>query len=158
MYVIARRVVDDEFIDLRHGWEALRQMFLPSWKWGAVSLVIIIAVAGNFWFYQFAEGPGWTILRAAWGTIALGWFALSLFYWPFWLAQEDRSFRTTLSNSFLFLAKRPGFALTLAVISAIVAAVSVLVTLPLATVLMAWLAFIGLLAVDDELKRVKQPS
>jgi len=155
MYVIARRVVDDEFVEFRHGWGALREMFFPAWKWGAINLLIIITIVGNLWLYQAATGFGWTILRLVWGTIGLAWFAISFFYWPFWLAQKDRSLRTTLRNGFLFLAKRPGFAITLVLISAVIIVVSVLVTVPLATVLMAWLALIGILAVDDELKRMR---
>ena len=130
MYVIARQLADGEFIGLRHGLDAL---------------------VGNFWFYQSATGWLWTALRLLWGIIALGWFTVNLFYWPFWLAQEQRSPRITLRNSFLFLVKRPGFALTLMLISSVLIAVSVITTLPLATALMAWLSLIGVLAVEEAL-------
>jgi hypothetical protein len=152
MYVIARHVADDELLDPRHGWSALRQVFLPALKWGAANLVIGLTIVGNFWAYQYAQGLGWTIMRLAWATIALAWFAVNLFYWPFWLAQEERSLGTTLRNTTLFLARRPGFALTLALISAILIVASVLTTLPLVTILMAWLALISVLAVDEELR------
>ena len=153
MYAVARRAARDEILDLRQAWRDLRQMFRPAWQWGAVNLIVAIAVVGNFWFYQNAVGWSWMALRLAWGVIALGWFAANLFYWPFWLAQEDRSMRTTLRNAFLFLMKSPGLALTLVLISTVLIVVSVLVTLPLATILMAWLALIGVLAVDEELQR-----
>jgi hypothetical protein len=52
----------------------------------------------------------------------------------------------------VLMLKVPGFALTLTVISALLIAVSVLTTLPLATALMAWLALIGVLAVDEALE------
>jgi uncharacterized membrane protein YesL len=153
MYAIARRIADDELLTPRHGWDALRHMFLPAWKWGAVNLAIVIVTVFNFWAYQNATGPGWTVLRLAWATIALGWFAGNLFYWPFWLAQDDRSMRTTWRNSFLFVAKRPGLALTLTLLSAVLIAASLATTLPLATLLMAWLALLGVLAVNEELRR-----
>lgn len=158
MYAVARRAAHDENLDLRQAWRDLRRMFRPAWKWGAVNLVVAITIVGNFWIYQNAVGWSWIALRLAWGVIALGWFAANLFYWPFWLAQEDRSLWTTLRNGFLFLMKSPGTALTLVLISAVIIVVSILVTLPLATILMAWLALIGVLAVDEELQRNKTPG
>ena len=151
IYLIARRVADDELIELRYGWEALRRMFLPAWKWGALNALIAAAVVGNFWFYQNAVGWVWIALRLVWGTIALGWFAVNLFYWPFWLAQENRSLRTALRNATLFLMKEPGLGLTLVLISAIIIGASILLTLPLAALMMTWLALIGVLAVDEAL-------
>jgi len=151
MYVIARQLADGELIEPRHGLNALRRMFAPAWVWGALNLLIVGAVAGNFWFYQSATGWLWIGLRLVWGVIALGWFAINLFYWPFWLVQEQPSLGLTFRNSFLFLAKRPGLALTLMLMSALLIVVSVLTTLPLATALMAWLALIGVLAVEEAL-------
>ena len=151
MYAIARRLADGELIEPRHGLEALRRMFGPGWVWGAINLLIVGVVVGNFWLYQSATGWLWAGARLVWGVIGLGWFAVNLFYWPFWLAQEQHSLPVTFRNSFLFLAKRPGLALTLVVISVILIVVSVLTTLPLAAALMAWLALIGVLAVEEAL-------
>jgi hypothetical protein len=151
MYVIARQLADGELIEPRHGLNALRRMFAPAWIWGFLNLLIVGAVVGNFWFYQSATGWLWIGLRLVWGVIALGWFAINLFYWPFWLAQEQHSLQLTFRNSFLFLAKRPGLALTLMLMSALLIVVSVLTTLPLAAALMAWLALIGVLAVEEAL-------
>lgn len=154
MYALARRVVDAEWMGPLDGWLALRQMFLPAWKWGAVNLVIGLVLVVNFLAYWEAPGLGWMILRLLWGAIALVWFAINLFYWPFWLVQSDRRMMTTARNSLLLLVKRPAFGLTLAVISASLVVVSLLTVLPLVAVLMSWLGLIGVLAVDEELKRV----
>ena len=90
MYVIVRRLVDGELVGPRDAWQALRQMFWPAWIWGLLNLVIAGVVSFNFITYGSAPGPAWAALRLAWGTIALLWFAVNLFYWPFWLAQSDR--------------------------------------------------------------------
>ena len=119
MYVVARHLADGELIEPRHGLNALRKMFAPAWIWGALNLLIVGVLVGNFWSYQSASGWLWTGLRLVWGMIALGWFAINLFYWPFWLAQEKHSLQLTFRNSFLFLAQRPGLALTLVLISAL---------------------------------------
>ncbi|MBI5565753.1 MAG: hypothetical protein HY870_12735 [Chloroflexi bacterium] len=155
MYLVARKVIDGEYLELRDGPQALQAMFVPAWKWGALNLIISMLVVGNFWLYQNFVGALWIILRIIWGTIGLGWLAICLFYWPFWLVQDDRAVRTTLKNVLVFIAKRPGFAIALVVVSAVIAAASILITIPLGTVLMAWLALIGVLAVDAEIARVK---
>jgi len=151
MYVIVRQLANGELIGPRHGLIALRRMFAPAWTWGAVNLLIVGVLVSNFWLYQTATGWLWMGLRLVWGVIALGWFAINLFYWPFWLAQEQHSLQLTFRNSFLFLAKRPGLALTLMLISVLLIVVSVLTTLPFAAALMAWLALIGVLAVEEAL-------
>jgi hypothetical protein len=76
---------------------------------------------------------------------------VNLFFWPFWLVQEDQTLRTTLRNSVLFVMKRPGFALPVALSSSLLIVISVLVTLPLVAALMGWIALIGVLAVDQEI-------
>jgi hypothetical protein len=152
MYVIAHRLTDDELIDPRDGWDALQRVFLPAIKWGVINLLIVVVVIGNFWAYQSNIGTGWTILRLTWGTIVLGWFAVNFFYWPFWLVQEDLSFQTTLRNGFLFIAKHPTFTLTLFLISALFIVFSVMTALPLATIMISWLALFGILAVEEELE------
>jgi hypothetical protein len=151
MYVIARRLVDGEVTDPRHGWEALRRVALPGLRWGAINLVIVLVVVTNFWAYRDATGTVWIVIRLVWGSVGLGWIVVNLFFWPFWLVQEDHTLRTTLRNSSLFVMKRPGFALTVAFSCLLLIVSGVLVTLPLVTALMGWIALIGVLAVDQEI-------
>ena len=152
MYVIARRVVEEEFITPGDMYSALRQVFWPAWKWGAVNLIIVGTIGLNFWSYWGVEGQGWTIMRLLWGMIAFIWFSLNLFYWPFWLAQSDRRMLNTYRNSLVLLLKMPLFSLILTAISAFLIMASVMLSLPLVAVLMAWLALIGVLTVDEALK------
>jgi uncharacterized membrane protein YesL len=83
MYVIARRVADDELLDLGDGWQALRQMWWPAWRWGLVNLVVLVVLVGNFYAYQAFTGWGWAALRLLWGAIGVVWLAINLVYWPF---------------------------------------------------------------------------
>lgn len=153
MYVIARRVVDGETVSPRQAWATLAQCFWPAWRWGALNLLLAAVVAGNFWFYQDASGGAWVALRLAWGTIALGWFCANLFYWPFWLAQQDRRLLVALRNGLLLAVKNPATMVTLVVLAALLIVASVLTTLPFATLTVTWLALVGTLVVDQELNR-----
>jgi len=153
MYVMARRVADGELVSPKQAWQSLRDMFRPAWGWGALNAVIVIVLIGNFVAYGTTPGLGWAALRLAWGSIATLWFALNLFYWPFWLAQADRRLVTTLRNALLMFLKAPAFGLTLLLVCAALVLVSVAVTLPFAATLMSWLALIGVLAVDAALRQ-----
>jgi hypothetical protein len=155
MFVMARHVAAGEYVSFGDGARALRDMFFPAWKWGAITLILIVVIGGNLLLYQSASGLPWDVLHIVWITIGLGWYALSLFYWPFWLAQTDRRVSVTLRNAALFIAHRPGVALILVISSLIVAIACTLVTLPLVVALMSWLALIGTVAVNDELRQIK---
>jgi hypothetical protein len=158
MYVIARRVLDDELLHPLAGWSAMRQMFWPAWKWGIVNLVLVTILAVNFRGYWETASQGWVIIRLLWAIIAFAWFALNLFYWPFWLIQSDRRMVNTYRNSLVLLLKMPAFVLTLALISAVLVVSSVLLSLLLVIVLMAWLALMGTLAVDGAVREQKSQS
>jgi hypothetical protein len=151
-YVVARRLAREETVTPRDAWQALRSFTRPAWRWGALNLLFAAAVLVNFIAYREYTGGLWTALRIVWGVAALLWFGVNLFYWPFWLAQEDRRMATTLRNALLVYLKSPGFGLTLLLACAALIVISVLVTIPLAVGLMMWLALIGTLAVEAELK------
>jgi len=153
MYALARRITDGETVGPKDAWLALRQMFWPAWGWALLNGLIAVVVVSNFAVYGSAPGLGWAAIRLAWGTIATVWFAVNLFYWPFWLAQADRRLVITLRNAALFFFKTPGFAVTLLALCSMLIVISVGITLPLAIALISWLALIGVLAVDVALKR-----
>jgi len=153
MYVVARRLAAGEIVGPRDGWLAFRQMLAPAWRWGLANLVVVGVILGNFWAYQDSVGWGWTALRLAWGAIAVLWLAANLFFWPFWLAQSDRRLVLAWRNSLLLFLKSPGLGVTLFIFCLALSVGSVLVTLPLAVGLMAWLALVGVLAVEVALGR-----
>jgi hypothetical protein len=155
MYVIARKVVDREYLDLRSTLSDLRGMFLPSLIWGFLNLIIIGVLVGNFIAYQDQYGLVWGVLRVAWGSFALIWIGANLFYWPFWLAQTDRRLITTFKNSIVFLLKNPVFGFSILVVCAVFVIVGTIMTVPLVVLLISWLALIGVLAVEEGLKEIE---
>ena len=158
MYVVVRRMLDDELVHPLDGWLALRQVFWPAWKWGAANVILVAVLVTNFWSYWKAAGQGWATMRLLWIMIAFGWFALNLFYWPFWLTQSDQRMVNTYRNSLVLFLKTPSSVLTLALISVVLVISSVLLTFPLAILLMDWLALIGTLTVDEALREQRDAS
>lgn len=151
IYMVARRVIDEEFVGLRDALQAIREVALPALLWGAVNLMVAIIVIGNFWIYRDQAGAGWALVRVVWGGVGLGWFIVNLFYWPFWLAAEKPRLWTTMRNSAVFVVRRP----TVGLLSVAIFVVSALLTLPFVVAAMTFAALFGLVAVDSDLKSVR---
>jgi hypothetical protein len=151
VYVVARRVVDDEFIGLRDALHAIRRVAVPALLWGVLNLAVAIIVIGNFWIYREESGAVWALVRVVWGGVGLGWFIVNLFYWPFWLAAEKPRLWTTLRNGAVFAVRRP----TVGLLSVAIFMVSALLTLPFVAAAMTFAALFGLVAVDSDLKTIR---
>jgi len=147
-YVVARQVVDDEFVGFRAAVDAIRKVALPALLWGALNLAVALVVIGNFWIYREEVGAVWVLARVVWGAVGIGWFIVNLFYWPFWLAAEEPRLWTTMRNGAVFVVRRP----TVGLLSLAILIVSALLTLPFVTAAMALAALFGLVAVDSDRK------
>jgi uncharacterized membrane protein YesL len=158
MYVVAKKVVEKDYLELRSILPDLQRMFFPGITWGFANMLVIGVIVINFITYQDASGWTWGILRIVWGLVVLLWLGANLFYWPFWLAQTDRRLVTTYRNSFILLLKKPGLTLPLLAISITLAVVGTILIVPLVMVLISWIALIGVLAVEEALKDPDTPE
>jgi hypothetical protein len=148
VFVVARQVVNDEFVGLRDPLRTIRRLALPALAWGALNGAVAIIVIGNFWIYREEVGAAWALARVVWGAVALGWLLVNLFYWPFWLEAEQPRLWTTIRNAAVFVVRRP----TVGLLSLAVFSVSALLTLPFVVAAMTLAALFGLVAVDSDLK------
>jgi uncharacterized membrane protein YesL len=155
LYSVARKASQGDFLTPADALAEMRRLFIPAIKWGVLNLGILGTVAANFYLYREADGIYWMLLRGLWGGIGALWLAINCFYWPFWLEQDQPTMRQTLYNCCVLLAKRPIYALSIFLITLVVAAISIGLTLPFGAALMTWIALIGTTAVEDELARVR---
>lgn len=151
VYAMTRRSMEGEYWGLRDAWNAFRALFWPAWRWALINGLIWFVGIWNLISYWQAPGTVWFGLRLLWIGLLCVWLALNLFYWPFWLAQEDRSLLNTYRNCGRFLLLQPGQALALLILSVVLTALSVVTTLPFTLALMCWLALVGLTAVQRSL-------
>ena len=151
LYAIARKVYDDEVWELPDLWGDLRRLFWPAWRWALPNLLLGGILIWNFYAFQAVQGGVWSALRLAWATLLLLWFMLNLFYWPFWLAQEEKSVRLAYANSGRFLLRYGWTALFLALVGGLVLTVSVWTAVPLSAGAVCWLALVGETAVRRSL-------
>lgn len=158
LYAIARRMYDEEVWDLQDTWRFMRELFWPSWRWALPNLVFLFVLAGNFFIYQDVEGVLWVVLRIVWALLLILWLMLNLYFWPFWLAQEDKSLRTTYANCARFLVLNPWPVLIISFICTLFLVVSAALVLPLLVGTVSWLSLAGTTAVQRSLAQHKGGS
>lgn len=151
VYAMARRSMEGEYWGLSDAWSAFRALFWPAWRWALVNAAIWFVGVWNLINYWQTPGTVWFSLRLLWIAALCLWLALNLFYWPFWLVQEDRSLLNTYRNCGRFLLLHPGLTLLLLVLCIVLTVVSLVTTLPFTLALMCWLALITLSAVRRSL-------
>ena len=151
VYAMIQKRVEGDYWGPREAWDALRRLFWPAWQWGVLNLVVWFVGLVNLFVYWRTPGALWFLLRLLWiGGLTI-WLMLNLFYWPFWLAQADKSLRTTYANCARFLLRHPLSALFLTAVSVALTAVSLITTLPFTLGLICWLALMGVVAVQQSL-------
>ena len=152
LYAITQRVYEDDLWGTKDLWPQLRRLFWPAWRWAALNFLILLIFSVNFYAFWNATWTGWAIIRMSWLMLAVIWLSLNMFYWPFWLSQEDKSMRTTYENCGRFILQNPGPALFLVIFCAILLFASVLTTLPILIGMVSLLALIGTTAVRNSLE------
>jgi uncharacterized membrane protein YesL len=156
MYAVAQRLAEGEHLFMRDVWADFRGVFWRAWQWGLANVVVVGIALGNFYAYRGFSGPGWGLLRLLWGSVLLSWLQVQVFYWPFFYEQEDRSLRTTLTNSAKMLLLNPGFALSIGLLHLVLAVAGVVTGFPLGMTLMAWFALLGTYTVRARLAAYRQ--
>jgi hypothetical protein len=148
LYAMAERVYDDELWEIREIWQLLRDLFWPAWRWALPNMIFALVLLFNITIYWSSTGLGWIILRLLWFFLLFFLIMLNLFYWPFWLAQEDKSLRTTYGNCARFLILNLWPALIITNVCVVVVLISILTTLPMLVATVAWLALVGVTTVQ----------
>jgi len=151
LYAMSRRVYEEEVWELQQTWQDMRELFWPSWLWALPNLVLLFVLAGNFFIYEAVEGPLWVVLRIVWALLLIVWVVLNLYFWPFWLAQEDKSLRTTYANCGRFLLLNPWPVLIITFICILSLVVSVLLVIPFLVGAVSWLSLVSVTAVQRSL-------
>ena len=156
MYVLAMRFIERDLIIPKDFFVELKHMFLPAWKWGALNLLIVGLFVINFIGSINEQGEIWFCLRYVWMGVGILWYILNLFYWPFWLSQEDRRLTNTYRNSFAMLLRMPMVIFSISLTTALLIFISFITLFPLALALMGWLSIIGILTIQWAIEEVKR--
>jgi uncharacterized membrane protein YesL len=143
LFAMARRTYDGEYWSAADAWATFRALFGPAWLWGLPNIVVIGLSLYNISTFWSVPGGMWSGLRIIWLIGLLVWLALNLFYWPFYLAAEDRSLRNTFTNSARFWLLHPGTALVLFVVCLALGVVALPFALPTVLGVPFWIAMVA---------------
>jgi uncharacterized membrane protein YesL len=153
LYAMVRESYNGVYWGPHDAWAAFRRLFWPAWRWALPNLILLVVAAFNFAAYWDTPGLSWSLLRLIWALTLFAWFGLNLFFWPFWLSQEDKSLRTTYANTARFFLLNPAATALLTGLSIILALASLILTLPFTLALACWLSCMGTVAVQSSLER-----
>ena len=151
LYALMRQSSDNQWWNGRDAWQATKTMFWPAWQWALVNGLVVGLALFNLLVYWDVPGAWWMVLRFIWLLVLTIWLGLNLVYWPFWLAQTDKSLRNTYANCGRFLLLNPLGGLGITAVSALALFVSSLTILPFVLGSMAWVALVGVTAVQHSL-------
>ena len=142
LFAMARATHDGVFWSTADALAAFRALFWPAWRWGLPNLLVI--GIGLYNISVFWNVPGvWAGLRWLWLAGLLVWLGLNLFYWPFYLAATDRSWRNTYANCGRFWLLHPLTAVVLLAVALVVGVAAVSTLLPVVLGAVFWLALVA---------------
>lgn len=110
--------------------EGFRMYFWRSWLWGLLNVAVVVILASNFIFYSMSTADWSMAARVMVVVVMLIWLALQLHTFPLLLEQEHPKLLQALRNSFVILMKRPFHSFGMALVVAVLIAVSTLVIQP----------------------------
>ncbi|MBK8935856.1 MAG: hypothetical protein IPM76_26775 [Chloroflexi bacterium] len=151
LYALMRQSSDNQWWNGRDACQAAKTLFWPAWQWALVNGLVVGLALFNLLVYWDVPGAWWMVLRFIWLLVLTIWLGLNLVYWPFWLAQTDKSLRNTYANCGRFLLLNPLSGLGLTAVSALALFVSSLTILPFVLGSMAYVALVGVTAVQHSL-------
>ena len=151
LYALMRQSSDNQWWNGRDAWQATKTLFWPAWQWALVNGLVVGLALFNLLVYWDVPGAWWMVLRFIWLLVLTIWLGLNLVYWPFWLAQTDKSLRNTYANCGRFLLLNPLSGLGLTAVSALALFVSIFTILPFVLGSMAYVALVGVTAVQHSL-------
>ncbi|HRO89262.1 MAG TPA: hypothetical protein PK205_14895 [Promineifilum sp.] len=151
LFAAARNTDDGVYWGAADLWRDFRALFVPAWKWGLLNLLVIGPALYNLSVFWSVPGV-WQWLRPVWLVGLLVWLGLNLFYWPLWLAAEDKSIRNTYANCVRFWLLHPVAALVLFAICLAAALLLMPFALPIVLGVVFWIALVAETAVRQSLE------
>ncbi len=124
-------------IEFRMFFEGIKLYWWKSYLLAGLNVLAAVIFYTNFRFYGQFEGQWAVIVRGLFVGLAAMWALIQVYVFPMLLEQEEPKLRMALRNAAFLTFASPITTLTLVVLLAVVAAISVGLTLPFAVAMMA---------------------
>jgi hypothetical protein len=144
LFFVTNRVARGYFARFSEFWGALKTLFGPAWKWGALNLAAIFVFGYAALFYRSGvfDAAGAVLSLVMWFLLGC-WLFLQLFAFPMWLEQSDKRVGLALRNAAVMLAHHVRLAFLALVVAAIAVGLTAAFWLLIAMVTPAFLALLG---------------
>jgi len=107
MFYYGNRIAHDEIATERDFIKAIRQYWKPAWRWGALNLLVIGLLAGDYYLTgKWMGNPDLaSFLQGLYAALLIFWLLLQIFALPFLFEQEQPSVVQALRNSTVFMRR-----------------------------------------------------
>lgn len=158
LFAMARNTYDGIYWNADNVWYDFKALFIPAWKWALPNIAVVGLALYNLSTFWNVPGGAWGGLRVVWLVGLVLWLALNLFYWPFYLAADDRSLRNTYANAGRFWLLHPLAAVVLFLVCLAVGAAALPFALPIVLGVAFWIAMVAETAVSRSLNELTTDS
>lgn len=145
MLYLTNQIAHHKTIEFRMFFEGIKKYVWKSYLLALLNLGVLALLAINVWFYgaQFPDQQWAVIVRGVFVGLAVTWLLIQIYVWPMLFEQEEAKLLLALRNAAFLTFASPITSLTLGILMALVAVLSVGLTLPFA---LAMAALLGLMA------------
>ena len=143
------------------GWGAfatgLRHYWLKSLIVTVISLVVLALIIVNIQFYAIVLQGTWTVFAVSiWIIIGIYWLIVQVYWFPMLLELENEKVLLSLRNALALPIITPGFSLTILFLLIVLAALSIVLTVPLPLFMAALLLLIANRATRSRIEMVQR--
>ncbi|MBN1811469.1 MAG: DUF624 domain-containing protein [Anaerolineae bacterium] len=130
LWSVANRVADELAIHWSDYLEGFRRYFWKSLGLALINILVLAILLSNVWFYTPNNNPFNLdsninlVIRMFFLLLTVLWLAYQMYPMALLLEQEDQRLRIALRNAGVLFLARPGFGILLALVLAIVIAIS----------------------------------
>jgi hypothetical protein len=148
LWNVANRVADGLAIHWSDYFEGFRLYFWKSLGLALINVLVLAILLSNIWFYTPGNNPlnlaanVNSAIQIAFILLTIMWLVYQMYPLAMLLEQKDQRLRTTLRNTGVLFITRPGFNILLALMLAIVIAVSTYLLVPWFVVTLAFIAIV----------------
>jgi hypothetical protein len=137
LYACAHGIVHGESLEWNSFFIGIKKHFGASLRWSGANALVFFILAFYAWFFSAGRNnPGglWSNLGSLPLVLALLWWIVNMFTFPFMLVQEKPSYLNALRNSLVVFLKWPGQAFGFTLFNLVVLGLSLWLRFP-------WLVF-----------------
>ena len=137
LYACVHGIVHGESLDWNSFFSGIKKHFGASLRWTGANLLVFFVLAFYTWFFSAGKNLSlelWHNLGSLSLMLALVWWIINMFTFPFMLAQEKLTYLNALRNSVVLFIKWPGQAFGFTLFNLVIVALSLWLRFP-------WLVF-----------------